>query len=322
MITASSAAAAHGMQMKKPSILVVDDNPTTLHLLVSILKEEGYDTTRATNGLEAMNELRNRSENFDVILLDRMMPMMDGMEVTRKIQADNELKHIPIVMQTAADQPEQISEGIKAGVFYYLTKPIERKTLLSVVSSAVKEVEQRRVLRSEMLRHRMSFGLIQVLKGSCKTLDEAESLASFLANCFPDPDRALTGISEILINAVEHGNLAISYDEKTKLMDTNDWREEVNRRMRLPEFSDREVTVIFEKKANTYYLQVTDQGKGFNWKAFLEFDPSRASHNHGRGIAMANMIAFDRLVYNEQGNQVTAVMEVKPENTEVDDYWG
>jgi CheY-like chemotaxis protein len=322
MITASSAAAAHGIQMKKPSILVVDDNPTTLHLLVSILKEEGYDTTRATNGLEAMNELRNQEEQFDVILLDRMMPMMDGMEVTRKIQADPELKHIPIVMQTAADQPEQISEGIKAGVFYYLTKPIERKTLLSVVSSAVKEVEQRKVLRSEMFRHRMSFGLIQVLKGSCKTLDEAESLASFLANCFPDPDRALTGISEILINAVEHGNLAISYDEKTKLMDTNDWREEVSRRMRLPEFSDKDVTVIFEKKADTYYLQVTDQGKGFNWKAFLEFDPSRASHNHGRGIAMANMIAFDRLVYNEQGNQVTAVMEVKPENSETDDYWG
>ncbi len=322
MSSTSSAALGHGMRMKKTSILVVDDNPTTLHLLARILEGEGYDITRATNGLEAMNELRGRSDNFDVIVLDRMMPVMDGMEVTGKILADGELKHIPIIMQTAADQPEQISEGIKAGVFYYLTKPIERKTLLSVVSSAVKEVEQRRVLRSEMLRHRMSFGLIQVLKGSCRTLDEAESLASFLANCFPDPDRALTGISEILINGVEHGNLGISYDEKTQLMEENVWREEVSRRLQLPEYKDKTVTVIFEKKKNTYYLQITDQGKGFNWKSFLEFDPSRASHNHGRGIAMANMIAFDRLVYNERGNQVTAVMEVKPEAPEIDTYWG
>ncbi len=322
MSSTSSAAIGHGMHMKKTSILVVDDNPTTLHLLARILEEEGYEITCATNGLEAMNELRSRVDNFDVIVLDRMMPVMDGMEMTRKILADSDLKHIPIIMQTAADQPEQISEGIKAGVFYYLTKPIERKTLLSVVSSAVKEVEQRRVLRAEMLRHRMSFGLIQVLKGSCRTLDEAESLASFLANCFPDPDRALTGISEILINGVEHGNLGISYDEKTRLMDENKWREEVLRRLDLPEFKDKKVTVIFEKKENTYYLQVTDQGKGFNWKSFLEFDPSRASHNHGRGIAMANMIAFDRLVYNEQGNQVTAVMEVKPEAPEIDTYWG
>ena len=322
MSSTNSAAIGHGMRMKKTSILVVDDNPTALHLIARILEGEGYEITRATNGLEAMNELQGRKDNFDVIVLDRMMPVMDGMEVTGKILADSELKHIPIIMQTAADQPEQISEGIKAGVFYYLTKPIERKTLLSVVSSAVKEVEQRRVLRAEMLRHRMSFGLIQVLKGSCRTLDEAESLSSFLANCFPDPDRALTGISEILINGVEHGNLGISYDEKTRLMDENLWREEVQRRLQLPEFKDKKVTVIFERKENTYYLQVTDQGKGFNWKSFLEFDPSRASHNHGRGIAMANMIAFDRLVYNKQGNQVTAVMEIKPEEPEIDTYWG
>ncbi len=322
MSATNSSGMTHGMQVKKISILIVDDNPTTLHLLMKILEGEGYEITRATNGLEAMNELRSRRDGFDVIVLDRMMPMMDGMEVTRKILADSELKHIPIVMQTAADQPEQISEGIKAGVFYYLTKPVERKTLLSVVSSAVKEVEQRKVLRAEMLRHRMSFGLIEVLKGSCRTLDEAESLASFLANCFPDPDRALTGISEILINSVEHGNLGINYDEKTRLMEENVWREEVNNRLNLPEFKEKTVTVIFEKKKDTYYLQVTDQGKGFNWKSFLEFDPSRASHNHGRGIAMANMIAFDRLVYNEQGNQVTAVMEVKRAAPEIDSYWG
>lgn len=321
-MTHTSTAAAHGVQIKKTSILVVDDNPTALHLLTSLLEKEGYDITRAVNGLDAMTALRKNQEGFDVILLDRMMPEMDGMEVTRKIQADSDLKHIPIIMQTAADQPEQISEGIKAGVFYYLTKPIERKTLLSIVSSAVKEVEQRKVLRMEMRRHRMSFGLIQVLKGNCRTLDEAESLASFLANCFPDPDRALTGISELLINAVEHGNLAISYDEKTELMDTNRWREEVASRLQLPAFADKKVTVIFEKKENTYYLQVTDQGKGFNWKSFLEFAPSRASHNHGRGIAMANMIAFDRVVYNEQGNQVTAVMEMPTKDTVVDDYWG
>lgn len=322
MSTASGTIASRRVQRKKNAILVVDDNPTALHLLAGILEQEGYAVTRATNGLEAMTELRGHPDGFDVILLDRMMPKMDGMEVTRKIQADNELKHIPIIMQTAADKPEQISEGIKAGVFYYLTKPIERKTLLSVVSSAIKEVEQRKVLRAEMKRHRMSFGLIQILKGSCKSLDEAESLASFLANCFPDPDRALTGISELLINAVEHGNLGISYDEKTALMETNSWRKEVARRLRLPQFMEKEVTVIFEKKQGTYYLQVTDQGEGFNWKAFLEFDPSRASHNHGRGIAMANMIAFDRLVYNEQGNQVTAVMDQQSTETEIDEYWG
>lgn len=299
--------------LSSPTILAVDDNPTALHLLVSILTRENYQVLTATNGIEAMDILEQQGESIDTILLDRMMPEMDGMEVTKRVLKNQRLKYIPIIMQTAADKPEEISEGIKAGVFYYLTKPIERSMLLSIVSSAIKEIQQRRILESEMRRHRMSFGLVEVLKSSCRTLEEAESISSFLANCFPDAERALTGISELLFNAVEHGNLSIDYDEKTALMDSNSWREEVEKRLQLPEFALKKVTVIFEKKDETYYLQITDQGKGFNWKSFMQFDPSRASHNHGRGIAMANIIAFDRLMYNDAGNQVTAVMK-KPSN--------
>lgn len=308
--------------MSSGTILAVDDNPTALHLLVSLLEKEQYKVLKATNGVEAMERLNESSEEIDVVLLDRMMPEMDGMEVTRKIQADPDLKFIPIVMQTAADRPEDISEGIKAGVFYYLTKPIERKTLLSIVSAAVKEIQQRRVLQAEMVRNRLSFGLIEVVKSSYKSIEEAKSLATFLANCFPDPERALTGISELLINAVEHGNLGIDYDTKTELTNTNSWYKEIEKRLQDPEYFHKKVVVIFEKRDEIYYLQITDEGKGFNWKNYLEFDPSRASHNHGRGIAMANKLAFDRLVYNEKGNQVTAVMEPPKDGQEVDDYWG
>lgn len=307
---------------RRGTILAVDDNPTALHLLVSVMEKNNYEVEQARNGVEAMDALYANPEKFDALLLDRLMPEMDGMEVTRKILADPVLKFIPIIMQTAADRPEEISEGIKAGVFYYLTKPIERKTLLSVVSAAVNEIQQRRILQAEMRRNRMSFGLIEVLKSRFASIEEGKSLASFLANCFPDPERALTGISELLVNAVEHGNLAINYEEKTMLMHANSWHEEVERRLQAPEYRDKKVLVIFEKRDDIYYLQVTDEGKGFNWKNFMEFDPSRASHNHGRGIAMANKLSFDRLVYNKQGNQVTAIMEPIKESGEIDDYWG
>ena len=103
----------------------------------------------AVNGIEAMRTLHDLAHDFDAIILDRMMPELDGIEVTRRMLADPVLKYIPIVMQTAADKPEEISEGIKAGVFYYLTKPVERKTLVSVVASAVKERTQGRVLRTD-----------------------------------------------------------------------------------------------------------------------------------------------------------------------------
>jgi anti-sigma regulatory factor (Ser/Thr protein kinase) len=67
------------------------------------------------------------------------------------------------------------------------------------------------------------------------------------------------------------------------------------------------VRVHFTKSASDCFLRIEDEGDGFNWREYLQVDTARATHNHGRGIAMANMISFDELRYNDRGNQVTAV---------------
>ncbi len=302
-------------------ILAVDDNPTSLRLLESMLgRQKDYSVVTAVNGRKALDILYGDPGKVDIVVLDRMMPEMDGIEVCEVMKADEKLRYIPIIMQTAATRPEEISEGIQAGVFYYLTKPLISETLLSVVGSAAKQVKQHRQLRSEMRQRKMSFGLVQILKCTYRTLEEGESLATFLANFFPDPDRALTGISELLVNAVEHGNLQISYESKSRLIKENSWNEEITKRLADPLYRDRKVTVIFERKADTFYIQITDEGDGFDWKHYLKVDPSRAMHNHGRGIAMANMLSFNKLVFNEKGNQVTGI--ISPPKEGKDDFWG
>lgn len=303
------------------SILAVDDNPTTLRLLTSMLKRTNNCTIRtAVNGKEAMAILNKFHDDIDIILLDRIMPEMDGIEVCNSMQNDERLRYIPIVMQTAASNPEEISEGIEAGVFYYLTKPLNQEMLFSVVEAAGKQIRRHKQLRVEMERRKISFGLVQILKCTFQTLEEAEGLSLFLANYFDDPDRTLTGISELLVNAVEHGNLAISYDTKSKLVSKKKWHQEISNRLADPQYSQRHVTVIFERKKDACYIQITDEGEGFDWKQYMEVDPSRAMHNHGRGIAMANMLCFSKLVYNEKGNQVTGIIEANKE-TEKDDFW-
>ncbi len=300
-------------------ILAVDDNPISLRLLESMLaRQKDYSVVTAVDGRKALDILYDDPERVDIVLLDRMMPEMDGIEVCEVMKADEKLRFIPIIMQTAATRPEEISEGIQAGVFYYLTKPLISEMLISVVNSAAKQVKQHRQLRSEMLQRKMSFGLVQILKCTYRTLEEGESMATFLANFFPDPDRALTGISELLINAVEHGNLHISYEAKSKLIKENNWYEEVSRRLADPFYRDRKVTVVFERKVDTFYIQITDEGEGFNWKQYLKVDPSRAMHNHGRGIAMANILSFNKLVFNEKGNQVTGI--ISPPKEAADDF--
>lgn len=303
------------------SILAVDDNPTSLRLLESMLERKDFEVRTAVNGVEAMAILNEFHDTIDIILLDRMMPEMDGIEVCNAMKANEKLRYIPIIMQTAANHPEEISEGIAAGVFYYLTKPLNAEMLLSIVEAAGKQVRRHKLLRAEMERRKISFGLVQILKCTFKTLDEAEGLSIFLANYFDDPDRTLTGISELLVNAVEHGNLGISYEEKSSLVADKNWQQEVTNRLADPQYAKRTVTVIFERKKDACYIQITDEGEGFDWKQFLEVAPSRAMHNHGRGIAMANMLCFSKLVYNDKGNQVTGIIEAE-KGQDKDDFWG
>jgi len=287
------------------SILAVDDNPTSLRILEAMLERGNFDVRTAVNGLEAMDILNKHHATIDIILLDRMMPEMDGIEVCNAMKANEKLRYIPIIMQTAADHPEEISEGIAAGVFYYLTKPLIREMLLSIVDAAGKQIRRHKQLRHEMERRKVSFGLVQILK----------------TNYFDDPDRTLTGISELLVNAVEHGNLGISYAEKSDLVSEQKWQDEVASRLDDPQYCNRIVTVIFERKKDACYIQISDEGAGFDWKQYLEVDPSRAMHNHGRGIAMANMLCFNKLVYNDKGNQVTGIISTEPEK-DTDDFWG
>ncbi len=304
------------------SILAVDDNPTTLRLLEAMLKRSKDIAVRtAVNGKEAMAVLNEFHNDIDIILLDRMMPEMDGIEVCNAMKEDTNLRYIPIIMQTAASRPEEISEGIAAGVFYYLAKPLNQEMLLSVVDAAGKQVRRHKQLRLEMERRKVSFGLVQILKCTFKTLEEAEGLSVFMANYFEDPDRTLTGISELLVNAVEHGNLGISYDAKSELVAEQKWQQEISDRLAAPQYAEKKVTVIFERKKDACYIQITDEGEGFDWKQYMEVDPSRAMHNHGRGIAMANMLCFSKLVYNEKGNQVTGIIKTD-ETEDKDDFWG
>ena len=140
------------------------------------------------------------------------------------------------------------------------------------------------------------------------TLDEAHALAEFLGKACPDPQRATQGLLELFVNAVEHGNLGITYAEKGELVMRGEWQQEVDRRLRQAEYVGRRVEVDCERHATHLRITIRDQGQGFDWSGYLDFDPERAFHLHGRGIAMARRMCFEHLEYQGSGNVV--VVEV------------
>lgn len=117
-------------------ILVVDDNQLNLDLLNARLTMEYYEVVTAVNGRQALDLLQ--AEPFDIVLLDVMMPGMDGFEVCRRIKGDPATMDLPVVMVTALDQAEDRVTGLEAGADDFLTKPVNEMQLLARVKSLVR----------------------------------------------------------------------------------------------------------------------------------------------------------------------------------------
>lgn len=119
-------------------ILVVDDEPPIVRLMEFILARQGHQMVVAVNGEEALEKVRTL--NPDLVLLDIMMPRIDGYEVARTLRADPATQNLPIIMLSAKAQEEDIQKGIDVGVNEYITKPFSPEQLVHVVTDYLNRV--------------------------------------------------------------------------------------------------------------------------------------------------------------------------------------
>lgn len=123
------------MENNEYKILVVDDNVKNIEVIANLLSEKGYDIEYALNGPDALQLLD--LEDFDLILLDIMMPEMDGFEVCKRIQNDEKKKGIPIIFLTAKTDIESIEKSFKLGGLDYVSKPFDTAELLARVKTHI-----------------------------------------------------------------------------------------------------------------------------------------------------------------------------------------
>lgn len=295
------------------TVLIVDDEELNRVIIEEYLDEQDFIIEMAEDGETAWAMLEAEPYKYDVVLLDRMMPGISGMEVLSRIKEHPILESVPVILQTARASKEDIIEGLSAGAYYYLTKPFEQEELLSVLKTTVEDRARFKEINDHIRKSSQTMGLMESSFFKFKTLDEGRSLASVLANACPDPDRVALGLSELIINAIEHGNLGITYDEKSYLNDAGIWHDEVLRRLSLPENESKYVEVKYEKINDEIRITIKDQGLGFEWEPYLEMQAERAFDNHGRGIAISKQSSFDALEYCGNGNEVVASLELETE---------
>ena len=199
---------------------------------------------------------------------------------------------------------------MRGGVFHYLTKPYDEEILVSIVRSCIEDHKAQKSLRDQVINKRKMLGLIKTCYIEFASIEQANDVSIYIATLFPEPAKVVMGISELLINAVEHGNLGINYDQKTEMKNNNTWEKDIAALLEKPEHKDKRVKVTYEHKTDYVLLQIQDEGKGFEWEKYLELSPERATNNHGRGIAMAKALSFEKIEYKGCGNEVVCTISI------------
>jgi len=291
-------------------VLVVDDEPIGRETLAENLSFEGYQVVEADSGEAAWKLIDASPERFDAILLDRMMPDMDGIEILRRVKQRSDMTHVPVIMQTGMTADADVLEGLQAGAYYYLTKPFSADTLLAIVAAATRDFRGHRELEEEVKRQGRILSCLAEARFIYRTPEEARSLAALLANVAPEPSRVVLGLSELMLNAVEHGNLGIGYRQKSLLIEGDRLYREIEMRLASEAYGQRHAEVEVRRGEHELVFRIRDQGTGFDWQNYLEMSPERAFDTHGRGIAMSRMISFDRLEYLGCGNEVETAIKL------------
>lgn len=289
-------------------VLLVDDDPINMLPLADFLSKS-YSVSLMTGANEALDFLSRN--DIDVILLDVDMPGMDGYEACLKVKNDLHLKNIPVIFITVKTSQDDTIKGFQCGASYYLEKPYNPEIVSAVVKTVIGESSLRNHLLEKIKKTVGSFGLLNEGCFSFQTLDEADNLSVLLASACPDPGRVVFGLRELFLNAIEHGNLGITYQEKSSLKEKDTWEEEIQLRLNYPENKNKFASVRFERNENEIVFFITDRGTGFDWRPYLHWDPQRAFHTHGRGIAMAKSLYFNDLKFRGSGNDVMAIVSLK-----------
>lgn len=292
-------------------VLAVDDEPFNLDIMQEYFSDERIECTTAADGAEALKLLEDGAK-VDVIVLDRMMPVMNGMEFLNHVKEEKQYRDIPVIMQTAATASHQVAEGIKSGVFYYLSKPYSKEVLLSLIRAANDDSKQRLEIREHISRYGKAMKMVQKASFKFKTIEDAKTLALLISSCLPDAETKSMGLTELMVNSVEHGNLGITYAEKALLKHNNRWDEEILKRLNMRENQNKfcDLQIVYDEKANEFTIKVKDQGDGFDWQRFREFDSKRLTDPNGRGIMISQNSGFDVVRYLGNGSEFECKIKI------------
>ncbi len=285
-------------------ILIVEDDHASRLFLESLLESNNYDFRSAENGIEGLNVFDEY--NPDIVLSDIKMPIMDGLELLEAIRDKN--SDAIVVIITAFGSENYAIQALHLGANNYLKKPVSSQELLRLLKKYKAIISGKyspESLPGKLINRTFSVEFKSEYTKIPKIVDKIMIESAIDINDSEKVNIEL-GLVELITNAIEHGNLGISYIEKQLALDDGKLSELFDERVHNEKFKNRNVKVDFFTDEEKYQWTITDDGEGFNWKSIP--DPTDQEHIlelNGRGIFISNFL-FDKIEYFGKGNVVIA----------------
>lgn len=291
-------------------ILVADDQKSILMLLQDVLEEQGYEVLTASDGIAALELYREHRPAFT--LTDISMPGLSGLELLRQIKALS--PEAAVMLMTGAGSETFAIEALRGGAVNYFHKPVDLNELTSTLSRYATlasgydyENTAPQFLVGEKLQLALRNDVNQVNHAVQLIINHARAIFP-LSEIFT----LRFGLYEMIVNAIEHGNLGITYEEKSKALEANRLSELMEQRKREPERINHRVMITCELDPEGLRCTIRDQGQGFKHNVYSDIeDPASLFEQigtslHGRGIVLTRL-QFDEMTFNDLGNEVCIV---------------
>ncbi len=287
-------------------VLLIDDEKLVRDELGGLLIDEGYQLITAADGEEGLACFR--SDPVDLVITDVRMPSRDGLSVAMTIR--QEAPDTPVTIITGHGSETMVLEALRAGVTDFLKKPVRFQELMAALlrmEAALTQARERPedlpsgvevVERSWVYRIGNDLAVVPRF---------IEALLRSSAASWPSAVSSELGVAlrELLVNAIEHGNLGLTYEEKSRALELGNLREVLAQRSAMPERAGLRTTVTVLRSDKELRVRIRDEGLGFDWRRLPDpTDPAHLLAGHGRGVLLATL-AVDELTYNEVGNEVT-----------------
>ena len=285
--------------------MIIENDFVSRHYLRDLLRYYGHTCQTAMNASDGLDIYA--SGRPDVIICNVMLPGISGMEFLRDIRKNDSTT--AIVMMATESSERLAVQAFRAGADDFLKKPIQDKDLIPMLEKFAARMPERKDAAEpygDVVSGRLEFTFPTEYDGTSSIMPRVMETLSEDYFSLDDRISIELGLSELVTNAIEHGNLNITYDEKTAVAELSDGMMDLcNMRLLDPEIASRVITIYYEFTPEECKWTIIDEGNGFDVSKVP--DPTKSENRevlfHGRGIMFSRAI-FDSVEYKGKGNEV------------------